>query len=215
MTAHLLIAILWLQLCLQFVATQVVTVFAGGGTASSTDGQGTLATFNVPISVKSDAAGNLYVADQYGNKIRKITQSGLVTTIAGSGVASSLDGQGTLATFNLASDLALDSLGNIYVAGFYGNNIRKINSSGYVSTFAGSGTASSSDGQGTSATFNVPVGITMDSNGTLYVTELTGKKSEKNIQRWICQHCCRNWSCRIRRWSGIICNIYGATRYRH
>ena len=106
------------------------------------------AAFNEPQGSAADTLGNVYVADTNNHKIRKIDPSGHVTTFVGSGYSGSSDGQGSTATFNKPTGLAIDSTGNIYVSEFRGNKIRKIDSSGNVSTLAGSGITGSTDGQG-------------------------------------------------------------------
>lgn len=146
----------------------VVTTFAGSGYPSSTDGVGIAATFGDPAGICIDALGNLYVADWF-NTIRKITPSGVVTTIAGSSATGSADGIGTAATFDHPSAICIDGSNNLYVADKNNNKIRKITPSGVVSTFAGNGTAALVDGLGTSASFFAPTGICIDPSGNLYV----------------------------------------------
>jgi surface protein len=148
-----------------------VTTLAGSGSAGSTDATGTAASFNKPQGVVVSSTGDTYVADFGSNKIRKITPAGVVTTFAGSGTAASVDGTGTGASFNQPVGLALDTAGNLYVTDFGSNSIRKITPAGVVTTLAGSGTAGSTDGTGTGASFNQPGYITVDPNGTLYVSD--------------------------------------------
>lgn len=153
--------------------TGVVSTLAGmTGIGGSMDGMGTAASFDGPIGMTTDAAGNVYVADRANHTIRKITPAGLVSTFAGMvGIAGSVDGLGTAASFNSPSALTTDAAGNIYVTDVVGNLIRKITPSGSVSTLAGSGSAGSMDGAGAAASFNAPNGITVDAAGNLYVTE--------------------------------------------
>ena len=157
----------------------VVTTFAGSGTSGSTDGTGTSATFSDPISVAVDASGNVYVADLVANKIRKITSAGAVTTFAGSGTAGSTDATGTSASFKNPFGVAVDASGNVYVGDYGNHKIRKITSAGVVTTFAGSGTAGSTDGTGTSASFNNPIGVAVDASGNLYVADRGNHKIRK------------------------------------
>lgn len=107
------------------------TVFAGSGTVGSADGIGTAATFNGPRGIVLDATGNVYVADYTNNKIRKITPSGEVTTLAGSGLNATTNGVGVSAAFKSPAGLCLDNKGNLYVGDAGGSNIRKISVSGY------------------------------------------------------------------------------------
>jgi len=107
-------------------ATGTVTTFAGTGTSGAADGTGTGASFNSPTSIGTDVAGNIYVCDAAGHRIRKITPSGVVTTIAGNGTSGSADGIGTAATFNFPHGAAVDGAGNVYVADDQNHKIRKI-----------------------------------------------------------------------------------------
>jgi hypothetical protein len=106
---------------------RVVTTLAGtAGVWGSADGIGTEAQFDQPSGVAVDSAGNVYVADSFNDTIRKITPSGLVTTLANTaGVEGSVDGIGTAAQFHYPQGLAVDSTGNLYVADRFNHAIRK------------------------------------------------------------------------------------------
>ena len=147
----------------------VVTTLAGSGVAGFADGTGTSAQFNLPSSVAIDVSGNIYVADSKNNRIRKITSSGVVTTLAGSGVAGFADGTGTSAKFYYPQGIALDTSANVYVGDGSNNRIREITPSGVVTTFAGSGTGGFIDGTAASAQFYNPFGVAVDSAGNVYV----------------------------------------------
>ena len=149
----------------------VVTTLAGSGAQGAANGTGTAASFNHPTGVAVDALGNVYVADQSNNLIRKISAAGLVTTFAGSGTAGSANGTGVAASFYLPTVIALDAAGNLYVTDLLNNLIRKITTTGVVTTFAGNGTAGSANGTGTGASFHYPTGITVDGSGNVYVTD--------------------------------------------
>jgi len=151
-----------------------VTTFAGSGVAGNTDGTGTAASFNNPNGIAIDATGNLYIADLSNHRIRKINSVGEVTTLAGS-TSGYLDGTGTAARFSFPQSLVVDNLGNIYVADRDNLRIRKVTSSGVVTTFAGNSSYANVDGTGTGASFNIIYDITIDSNGNLYVTQDTHK----------------------------------------
>jgi len=109
---------------------RVVTTIAGqAGSPGSADGIGTDARFNHPSGIAVDLAGNLYVADAYNNIVRKLTSSGtnwVVTTLGGmSGFYGTAGGTGSTARFSNPNGVAVDNAGNLYVADFYFNAIRK------------------------------------------------------------------------------------------
>ena len=158
------------------VATTTLSLLAGTvGTVGDNNGTGAAATFNRPLGVAVDGSGNVYVADQFNNQIRKIAPNGAVTLLAGSatGVAGSADGQGSSAKFNSPYGVAVDGAGNVYVADSMNFTIRKITPDGTVSTLAGSpGVEGYQDGSGVNATFSTVVGIAVDSSGdNIYVTD--------------------------------------------
>ena len=148
----------------------VVTTFAGG-VRGNLDGTGASAKFDSPSALAIDAADNLYVADSYNNNIRKITTAGVVTTLAGSSTSGYADGTGNAASFSFVTGLAVDSNGNVYAADVNNNCIRKITPAGVVSTFAGSTTSGAANGVGSSASFNLPRGVAIDTSGNLIVAD--------------------------------------------
>ncbi|MFB9088454.1 Ig-like domain-containing protein, partial [Flavobacterium paronense] len=159
----------------------IVSTFAGNAVLPGfLDGQGTSAQFNNPKGIAVDASDNIYIADTYNNRIRKITSSGVVTTIAGDGTAGYLDGQGTAAKFNNPYSLTIDNFGNIYVADTKNSRIRKISSTGLVTTVAGYILSGYADGASTVARFKNPQGIAIDNTtGTLYVADTGNHKIRK------------------------------------
>lgn len=148
----------------------VVTTFAGG-VQGNLDGTGASAKFYAPSALAIDAADNLYVADAYNFNIRKITAAGVVTTLAGSSTSGYADGTGTAASFSFVTGLAVDSNGNVYAADAHNNCIRKITPAGVVSTFAGSTTSGAANGVGSSASFNSPTGVAIDTSGNLIIAD--------------------------------------------
>jgi sugar lactone lactonase YvrE len=104
----------------------VVTTIAGTGKAGAEDGNSSVASFNRPLGITIDGIGNIYVAEEKNNKIRKITPNGFVSTLAGSGKAGAEDGYGTTASFNIPFGVAVDQFGTLYVADAQNNKIRKI-----------------------------------------------------------------------------------------
>lgn len=150
----------------------IVTTFAGSaGSSGTADGKGSAARFSSPNGVAADGSGNLYIADRGNHTIRKITAGGEVTTLAGlAGNSGTADGTGSAARFSTPTGVAVDSLGNVYVAELGNHTIRMITSSGEVTTLAGTaGTSGTADGVGRAARFNQPYGVAVDSAGNVYV----------------------------------------------
>jgi|GEM_PF-1356153 len=156
----------------------VVTTLAGlAGVQGSADGTATAARFSSlswPNGLVVDASGNVYVADCGNCTIRKVTPQGAVTTLAGlAGSLGSADGTGSAARFSFPQGLAVDRAGNLYVADYRNDTLRKVRPDGVVTTLAGlAGIAGSDDGAGSVARFNQPTGVAVDSTGTVYVAEM-------------------------------------------
>lgn len=154
-------------------ASGLVSAFVGS-VAGPADGQGTAAQFNTPDGVGVSASGIAYVADWNNRKIRAVSPSGLVSTLAG-GSLGSANGQGTAASFNTLYGVAVAASGTIYVADKNNNMIRAATPGGAVTTLAGSTTAGYLDGQGSAARFNGPAGVAVSLvDGTVFVAEYTG-----------------------------------------
>jgi sugar lactone lactonase YvrE len=148
-----------------------VSTLAGSGVAGFADGNGASAKLNNPIGVTADAQGNVYVADCFNSRIRKITAAGVVSTLAVTGTSGFADGNGAAAQFSFPFGIVADVRGNLYVSDDSNNRILKITAAGVVSTLAGTGTAGFADGAGAAARFSRPTGITIDTPGNLYVTD--------------------------------------------
>jgi sugar lactone lactonase YvrE len=155
----------------------VITDVAGNGT-SGYSGDGAAATsaeLNDPDGVVVDSAGNFYIADTYNNVIRKVAATGTITTYAGTGNAaySGDGGQAIDAEINYPTGVALDTLGNLYIADNGNHRIRKVTVNGIITTFAGNGTAgySGNGGQAVAAKLNNPTGLAFDTAGNLYIAD--------------------------------------------
>lgn len=148
-----------------------VTTLAGSGFRGCADGPGAAATFHFPRDVAIDTRGNVVVADYRNHRIRRIAPDGRVTTVAGSGAAAFLDGPAVHACFNYPSGVAVNSSGDIFVCDQANRRVRRVTPDRKVSTFAGSGAESYSEGVGTAASFNCPMGIAVDKDDNLYVTD--------------------------------------------
>jgi len=161
--------------------TATVTTFAGNGSAGYVDGAGLSAQFNNPEGVSVDSKGNVYVSDTYNSIIRAITPAGVVSTIAGMPPLGYTDGPAATAQFYAPGGSAFDSQGNLYVADYGNNVIRKITPAGIVSTYAGNGTPGYRNGAATSASltgttdtlayFNNPQAVAVDAAGNVYVAD--------------------------------------------
>jgi sugar lactone lactonase YvrE len=147
----------------------VVTTLAGSGTFGFADGVGNTAQFYLPRGIATDAIGNVYVSDSNNYKIRKISPTGVVTTYAGTTLGFA-DGVGVAAQFDEPSGVVIDASGNLFVTDRNNHKIRKINSGGVVTTFAGS-TFGFADGNGISAQFIRPEGIAIDNHDNVFVSD--------------------------------------------
>ena len=151
----------------------VMTLAGSAGNSGWADGMGGKVRFSWPSDVALDAAGNLYVADRSNHVIRKVTLAGEVTTLAGgAGVCGRADGVGGVARFNNPSGVAVDDVGNVYVADTGNQLLRKVTPSGEVTTLAGcAGIKGGSDGKGCLARFNGLSGAAVDHAGNVFVVD--------------------------------------------
>jgi len=149
-----------------------VSTLAGTGSPGFANGTGTAASFNYPQGVAVDSSNNVLVADLGNHAIRKITSSGMVSTLAGTGIQGFVNGTGTAASFYSPQGVAVDSSGNVVVADKLNHAIRKITPSGVVTTLAGTGSSGFVNGTGTAVSFYYPQGVAVDSGGNVFVADL-------------------------------------------
>jgi sugar lactone lactonase YvrE len=190
-------------------ANGIITTVAGTGTAgfSGDGGPAISARLNTPDDLAVDAQGNLFIADTFNNRIRKVDKSGRITTVAGTGCWPAGDpnvcpiGDGAsaiLATLDTPYSIDLDSAGSVLIADSYHHRVRKVGADGNISTVAGNGvpTYAGDGGQATSANLYLPVGVQVDPQGGFYVTDY------------------RNHRVRNVNSSGVITTVAGTGRYQ-
>jgi uncharacterized protein (TIGR03437 family) len=163
------------------VASGVITNVAGTGTAGSS-GDGNAATgaqLNGPQGLAADSAGNLYIADTQNHKIRKVA-NGVISTVAGSGTAGFAGDGGAAASaqLNFPFGLAVDAAGNLYIAEFGNNRVRKVSAGGNISTLAGTGVSGfGGDGsQAVNAMLSGPQGVAVDSAGNVFIADTNNNR---------------------------------------
>jgi uncharacterized repeat protein (TIGR01451 family) len=168
------------------VSTGAVTTLAGNqaaGMVADVDGTGSNARLNFPTGIAVDKNGNVYVTEQGGHTIRKITPGGVVTTLAGTfDNYGSADGTGPAARFNVPWGIAVDAKGMLYVADYGNYTIRKITPTGVVTTLGGVPDAyGMKDATGPGARFYFPIGIASDANGKIYIADLSNNEIRMGV----------------------------------
>ena len=154
-----------------------LTRVAGTGKAgySGDGGPAANAQLDSPQGLALDLAGNLYIADYYNQRVRRVSPNGVIITVAGNGVAghSGDSGPATSAQLNSPQGVAVDSAGNLYIADSGNQRIRRVSANGTITTAAGTGTAgySGDSGLATSAQLCNPLGVAVDANGNLYIAD--------------------------------------------
>jgi uncharacterized protein (TIGR03437 family) len=155
----------------------VITTVAGNGVAgfSGDNGPATDAQLNNPGGVTVDGSGNLFIADGSNHRVRKVSTSGIISSVAGNGVGgfSGDGGPAASAQVYFPNGVTVDGLGNLFIVDSYNNRIRKISTDGIITTVAGTGIAGSSgDGApATSAQLRYPTGIAVDGSGNLFIAD--------------------------------------------
>jgi uncharacterized protein YjdB len=164
------------------LAVYNISTYAGTGTLgfSGDGGAASSAQFSYPYAVAVTSAGTVYVADQVNNRIRKITSTGIISTIAGNGTYGNTGdgGAATAATLANPQGVAVDAAGNVYVADYGNNRIRKISTTGIITNFAGSGTGVDG-GAATAADVYHPSAVAVDASGNVYIAETGNNRVRK------------------------------------
>jgi uncharacterized protein (TIGR03437 family) len=161
-------------------ASGIISTVAGGGSANLGDGgPATAAQLLLPAGIAVDAFGDLFIADTGDNRIRKVSAGGIISTVAGNGARgfSGDGGPATSAALNQPTGVAVDATGNIFVADAGNNRIRRVSTSGVITTVAGGGAGAPGDGgPATAATLNQPGGIAVDASGNLFIADTTDNR---------------------------------------
>ena len=174
------------------INAQIITTIAGIGYGRSYSGDGKpaiTAGLSAPTGVAVDSGGNLYIADQFNNRVRKIDKHGIITTIAGNSLSGGYNGDSILATsatLDAPSEVAVDNWGNVYIADFGNQRIRKVTPAGIITTVAGNGFGapgpggfSGDGGPAINAELFVPYGIAVDVHGNLFIADQGNNRVRK------------------------------------
>ena len=178
----------------------IITTVAGGGSVHGDGGPATSASLNVPFGIAVNTAGNLYNADTFNNRIRKVSLDGIITTVVGNGIRTGvIDGEGgdpaddlgdggpaTSASLAMPNGVAVDAAGNLYIADSDNQRIRKIGLDGIITTVAGSGDTgffngsfSGDNGPATSVLLSNPADVAVDAAGNLYIADTFNNRIRK------------------------------------
>jgi hypothetical protein len=159
-----------------------ITTVAGNGTAgySGDSGAATSAQLNNPRTVAFDGAGNFYIGDQFNNRVRKVSTSGTITTVAGTGTAGYTGdgGPATNAELNGPQGVVVDGAGKLYIGDPYNSRIRMVDTSGTITTVVGSGTGGDG-GPAVSAIIDFPIGMAVDGAGNFYFADFGAHRIRK------------------------------------
>jgi sugar lactone lactonase YvrE len=166
-------------------AAGIITTIAGNGTPgfSGDGGPATAAEINTPFGLAVDRTGNVYFSDIYTRRVRKINAAGIISTFAGNGVLGSSGdgGPATAASLWAPTSLAADTSGNIYICDYSANVVRKVNTAGVISTFAGIGASgfSGDGGPAVAAWLSSPNWVSAGRSGNVYISEMGNKRIRK------------------------------------
>ena len=165
------------------ISTVAGDVIRGYGGYGGDGGAALAANLSSPRGVALDGAGNLYIADEGNNRIRKVDAAGVISTVAGSSTAgfSGDGGTATAAKLNFPAGVALDGAGNLYIADSLNQRIRKVDAAGAISTVAGDGTRGfgGDGGAAVAAQLDFPRGVALDGAGNLYIADSLNQRIRK------------------------------------
>jgi sugar lactone lactonase YvrE len=163
----------------------IITTICGIGLPgySGDGGPATDAQISGPTKIYMDATGDLYIADQFNNRIRKVSPTGIISTFAGTGLAG-YNGDGisaTAAQLNNPTGITKDASGNFYIADYINDRIRIVSATGIINTIAGNGTPgfSGDGGAATNASLNAPFGVTVDASGNIFISDQHNNRIRK------------------------------------
>jgi uncharacterized protein (TIGR03437 family) len=169
-------------------STGIISTIAGSNASgfSGDGGPAAKATFTYPTSIAIDSSGNLYIADANNCAIRMISSAGIITTVAGTGGQwgySGDNGKATNAKLSGPTGVAMDASGNLYIADAGNERIRRVDSSGIITTVAGTGTAgfSGDGGAATAAMLSAPRAVATDASGAVYVADLDNHRIRRFV----------------------------------
>lgn len=166
------------------LTNNLITTIAGNGTNgfAGDGGMATTGKVSAPYGVVADNAGNVFIADTANNRIRKVDANGVITTVTGSGSVPGFSGDGGAATsarLNSCYGVALDGMGNLFIADSGNNRIRKVDANGIISTVAGGGASFGDGGAATNAQLHNPYGVAVDTNGNLFIADTYNNRIRK------------------------------------
>ena len=156
------------------IATGIITTYAGNGTMGygGDGGPATSAMLYAPQDICLDKKGNLYIADYYNNRVRKVNTSGIITTFAGNGISGSSGDGGLADTARVeAMGIGIDDTGNIYIADASFGRLRKVDTFGFISTIAGTGVVGNNGDGGPALSAQIEATfVRVDKSGNIYLT---------------------------------------------
>ena len=171
------------------VAPNGVIATVAGNASRGYSGDGAAATraqLNQPLGIALDDAGNLYVAECRGARVRKVSAAGIITTLAGTGISgySGDGGPAGNAQLDCPHGVAADASGNVYIADTGNHSLRRVDANGAISTVAGNGSQgfAGDGGPALNALLSAPTSLAVDANGSLYIAD-TGNNRIRRISR--------------------------------